>query len=184
MKFTGIVLEVKDKTAFIYTNNGEFRKVKIHSETPSIGQEYTGKSQGIHPIKGQIHPLRNFFFMLILIFSISSLCFTYLYFSSASTIIIDAGLSFQLNCNRWNTVVGSSSVDFKGNVILKKINLKKSGADEALIKIIKQCKTNHYIKEDTSILIYIHGNDINLSKLKKFASNNSIKLTINSNGEE
>lgn len=184
MKLTGIVLEVKNKTAFIYTNKGEFRKVKINSKSlPCIGEEYTGKSKGIHLIKGQIHPFRNFFFILMLIFSTTLVCFTYTYFSTASTIIIDAGPSFQLNSNRWNTVISSSSVNDKISVILKDVNLKNYNTNKALKIIFNQCKTRHYISWDKPILLYIHGNDVNLSEFKKFANDNSIKIIINSNGE-
>lgn len=184
MKFTGIVLEIKNKTAFIYTNKCEFRKVKINSEAlPCIGEEYTGKSQGIHLINGKIHPFRNFFFILMLIFSISLVCFTYAYFSTASTIIIDAGPSFELNCNRWSTVISSSSVTDKISVILKDITLKNYNTNKALTIIFRQCKTKHYIRDDKPILVYIHGNNINLSEFKKFANDNSIKIIINSNGE-
>lgn len=185
MKITGIVLETKGKTAFIYTDKGEFRKVKINSEVPSIGEKYTGKSRGIHLIKGQVHPFRNFFFIIILTLLISSLCFAYTYFSTASTILIDNGSNspFQLKCNRWDKVVKTSSVDNKITVILKKVNLKNYNADKALIAILTECKAKHYIKEDKAILLYVHGKDLDLSQLKKFANNNSIKLIINSNGE-
>lgn len=186
MKFTGIVLEVKNKNAFIYTDKGEFRKVKINSEVPSIGEKYTGKSRGIHIIKGQVHPFRNLFFIIILTLLISSLCFAYTYFSPTSTIIIDTGSysSFQLKCNRWDKIIKTSSVDNKISVILKKVNLKNYGTNEALITILKECKTKHYIKQDKAILLYVHGQDLNLSQLKKFASNNFLKLIINSNGED
>lgn len=182
MKVTGIVLEIKNKTAFIYTNEGEFRKVKIDSEMPSIGQEYTGKSKGIHLIKGQMHPFRNAIFMFILTILISLVCFTYVYFSTTSTIIVDIGSSFELSCNRWSTVTEGSSIDNKLSILLKKISFKNRNADEALVNIINQCKTSHYVKKDKSILLYIHGDNVNLPKLKKFADNNSLKLIINSNG--
>lgn len=185
MKVTGIVLETKGKTAFVYTDKGEFRKVRINLTVPSIGEKYTGKSRGIHLIKGQVHPFRNFFFIIILALLISSLCFAYTYFSPASTILIDNGYnsSFQLKCNRWDKVVKTSSVDNKITVILKKANLKNCNADEAIISILKEFKSKHYIKEDKTILLYVHGKDLNLSQLKKFADDNSIKLIINSNGE-
>lgn len=185
MKITGIVLEIKNKTAFVYTDKGEFRKVKINSEVPSIGEKYTGKSQGIHLIKGQIHPFRNLLFIIILTLLISSLCFAYTYFSTTSTILIDnvSNSSFQLKCNRWNKIIKTSSVDNKINVILKKVNLKNYNTDEALINVLKECKVRHYIKENKTILLYVHGKDLDLSQLKKFADDNSIKLIINSNGE-
>lgn len=185
MKITGIVLETKGKTAFIYTDKGEFRKVKINSEVPSIGERYTGKSRGIHLIKGQVHPFRNLFFIILITLLFSSLCFAYTYFSPTSTILIDNGYnsSFQLKCNRWDKIIKTSSVDDKINIILKKVNLKNYDANEALIIIIKECKTKHYIKEDKATLLYVNGQDLNLSQLKKFADDNSIKLIINSNGE-
>lgn len=186
MKITGIVLEVKGKTAFIYTDKGEFRKVKINSEVPSIGERYTGKSRGSHLIKGQLHPFRNIFFILILTLLISSLCFAYTYFSPISTILVDDGHnpSFQLKCNRWDKIIRTSSVDNNISVILKKVDFKNYNTDKALIFILKECKSKHYIKEDKSVLLYVHGQDLDLSELKKFASDNSIKLIINSNGED
>jgi len=185
MKITGIVLEIKNKTAFVYTDKGEFRKVKINSEVPSIGEKYRGKSRGIHLIKGQVHPFRNLFFIIILTLLISSLCFAYTYFSPTSTILIDNGSnsSFQLKCNRWDKIIKTSSVDDKITAILKEVNLKNCNTNEAIINIIKECKTRHYIKEGKAILLYVHGKDLNLSQLKKFANDNSIKLIINSNGE-
>lgn len=187
MKIRGIVLKVNKKNAFILTRQGNLKKIKIKGETPIVGKEYIGKARGIHLVRGKLNPLKYILILFSIIFIIGGAVFTFNYFRTSSSVILDINSSFEIKCNYLNKVIDISSTDDKGRIILSKLKLKNLKLDAALIKILKQCEKENYInndfrEENKSIAIYISGKNMDISEFKAAAKKDSINIQTNING--
>lgn len=176
-ELTGIVLKCRKKTCYILTAYGDFQAIST-TESKTIGELCTGKKTKEHnlyntPLKAAI---LAFIFVLVVGF--------YSYIHTERIIIIKSSFNIKLEVNRWNRIIDITGLNVNGADIEHSVKLFNRPLDSALTSILNEGINQKYISENSSVNIYISGNDNtpNLAATEKFISDKKLKAIINNDG--
>jgi hypothetical protein len=103
-------------------------------------------------------------------------------------VIVDVNASINLKVNRWNKIIGVSSLDGNGNTILIASKLKYTNINQGLILILSTAEQNNYLnalstdKNKQKVSVFISGDNINTSTFSNIALDRKFNLEINENG--
>jgi len=162
---TGIVMEIKGSVAYIMTQSGEFDKIKIKGDKPSIGEIYTG----------EIYAKNNNFKYFVSAASVL-LCVvlgssSYAYYKPVNSLIVkidDNDAKIQIN--RFNKIIKVSTTKEESDNVINSLKLKHKDINDGLTQIVNSSKgTNN----DNNLLIEIKNNTKDTSKIdiEKFKEN-------------
>lgn len=186
---TGIVMEIKNKKACIMTADGEFVKVKIFGDSPTMGSSYTG----VTAAKISFFKYASAVACLLLFTSMGGVA--YGYYKPITSIVLDINPSLELKANKWNRIIKTLPLNDDGEKLLTSLNVKNKSVDEALSVIIDEAENEHFIdttkdkvSQQTISLNITSSRDssIDVANLNKFKSaakekNLNVKVTYNKN---
>ncbi|MCY6354904.1 anti-sigma factor domain-containing protein [Clostridium sp. ZS2-4] len=143
---TGMVMEIKNKYAYILTPDGEFVKVKIKGNVPPIGSTYYGKPSSKLPLSKYAAMAA----CLILFFSFGGAA--YAYYTPVASLVLKVDPSIELKINRWNKIIATQPLNDDGKNILDSVNLKNKSINEGLNILLDKASKENLVKskpEDT-----------------------------------
>ncbi len=190
MNKTGLVLKVEKNSAILVTNTGEFVKVIASTNSPKIGETYTGTIKKEKSYIKQIIAVAALFMIFI---SGGGAYGAYAYYTPTATIQVSINPSIELKINRFHRIIKSSPTNTDGKTLLENLELKNKNIDDALILVIAQAKKDNFINDNyisqgktISVEISSKGSEktIKLDKLKRYIEENKINTTIDNNGKE
>ncbi|MCY6370201.1 anti-sigma factor domain-containing protein [Clostridium ganghwense] len=138
---TGIVMELKNKTACILTNDGEFVEIRIQGKSPSIGSTYSG------PTSSKLPLYRYAAIAACLIFFISFGGAAYAYYTPVASIIVKINPSIELKINKWNRIIEALPLNDDGKDILNSVTIKNKAVDEGLNILLDEADKEHFINK-------------------------------------
>lgn len=145
---TGIVMEVKKRTTFIMTSNGEFVEVKLNKTAPSIGDVYTGEVSYSIPYYRYVAAVASIMFVLLIGGG------AYAYSIPVSSTIISINPSLKLQANFVNRIIKVIPLNNDGIMLMKNLNIKNKTINDGLTTIVSEAEKEHFINES-----YKKGND-------------------------
>ncbi|CDF57600.1 anti-sigma factor domain-containing protein [Thermobrachium celere] len=155
----GIVVEVNNNEAVLFTQTGEFIKFKS-KEKLQIGQEYTYTSINLKP----------FLIAASLIICILFGSFLTVYNQVYASIVITINPKIKIDINKFNRIIKIIPLNKDGEEITSSIKLKNKNINDGLILIINKAKEKKYITDEyynnksKKINIQIDKEDIKLNK--------------------
>ena len=153
---TGIVMEIKDNLAYIMTQNGEFEKVKINNNSPSIGEIYTGE------IYKKYNYIRYFVSAASIFLCLALGSGSYAYYKPVNSVIVKVdNIDTKIQVNRFNKIISVSTEETSNNVV-KSLELKHKDLNDGLAQIVDASKGSN---NENKLLVKIKTNNKDKAKL-------------------
>lgn len=184
---TGIVMQLEKRHAFIMTNTGEFLKVKVGMQSPSIGEVYSGEIAKKVPIYKYASMAASLLFVLF--FGGVS----YAYYTPVASVEVNINPSIELQVNRWDRILKSIPLNDDGVTVLNSLYIKNKPLNEGLNLIVEEAKKDNFINENyiesgKVITVSVKENkldkDINLSSFEEHAKKDNLTVEIKKFTEE
>lgn len=176
--FSGIVLKVKSNRCYILTPEGSFLAVGLHDNV-SFGELYSGK---LKKEKDYFKVPAKIFVVFLITASIIGF---YMYNQKDRTVILRGGLAITLETNKWDRVINLKALNSDSYKVKESVKTFNKSLDSALLSLLETALLGDYISEDSTITIYISGNDDtypNIEKTKKYILDRSLPISINYKG--
>ncbi|MCY6484840.1 anti-sigma factor domain-containing protein [Clostridium aestuarii] len=181
MNKTGIVMEIKGKTASILTCDGQFINVKITEGTPSIGSNYCGPILSKLPLYKYATAVACFVLFL---------CFggvAYAYYTPITSVIVKINPEIELIINRWDKIIKTIPLNDDGKSILNSIQLKNKPINEGLTIILNASDKGNFINKTNGEnqislnIISTKNVSLNINDFKNNVKSKNLKLDVKYN---
>jgi hypothetical protein len=178
---TGIVMQLEKRHAFIMTNTGEFLKVKVGKQSPSIGEVYSGEIAKKVPIYKYASMAASLLFVLF--FGGVS----YAYYTPVASVEVNINPSIELQVNRWDRIIKSIPLNDDGVTVLSSLDIKNKPLNVGLDLIVEEAKKDNFINESyiesgKVITVSVKENklekEINLSSFQEHAKKDNLTVEI------
>lgn len=171
-------MEIKNKYAHILTPDGEFVKVKIKGNIPSIGSTYSGQPSSKLPLSKYASIAACF----ILFFSFSGAA--YAYYTPVASLVLKSNPSIELKINKWNKIIKTLPLNDTGKNILNSVNIKNKSVNEGLNIILNQADKENFFKNEPDKKISLDVNsdrnlDLNINELENKLKEKNFELEVN-----
>lgn len=173
-------MEIKNKSAYILTPDGEFVKVKIKGNAPSIGSTYSGEPSSKLPLSRYA----SIAACLILFFSFGGVA--YAYYTPVASLVLKTDSAIELKINRWNKIIETLPLNDDGKDILDSVNLKNKSVNEGLNLILDKADRENLIKgqseHDKKINLAISSDkdlDLDINELENTLKDKNLQLEVN-----
>ena len=179
--YSGIVLKLlMHNTAYILTSIGEFKKVRLSSDT-GVGSICNGKKRYSKNI------IKIPFCIFLLISIIISIKIYSKYKTTSSIIVIETTSNIKLHTNTFNRVIYAYSPTDKGKTLISSIEMNNKKVDDVIDEIMEYGFKNKMISQENKLYITVTGQKLiygELVKTSKFSAENDITVVINNGGVE
>jgi hypothetical protein len=184
---TGVVMQLEKRHAFIMTNTGEFLKIKVGKQAPSIGEVYSGEIAKKVPIYRYASVAASLLFVLF--FGGVS----YAYYTPVTSVEVNINPSIELKLNRWERIIKSIPLNDDGVKVLNSLDIKNMPINEGLNLIVEEAKkdnfiNDNYIESGKVITVSVKENkldkDINLSNFEEHVKKDNLTVEIKKFTEE
>lgn len=172
-------MEIKSKSAYILTPDGQFLKVKIKGNVPSIGSTYTGQTSSKLPLSKYTAIAA----CLILFFSFGGAA--YAYYTPVASLVLKINPSIELKINRWNKIIETLPLNDNGKTILDSVNVKNKSVNEGLNIILDEADRENFIKaepeNDKKINLDINSDknlDLNINEFQNKIKDKNLQLEV------
>lgn len=178
---TGIVMEIHKRQASIMTNNGQFLKVKLGKQIPSVGEIYTGEILVKTPYHKYAAAAASLVFILL------SGTVSYAYYTPTASVVVNINPSIELKVNRWDRILKTIPLNDDGKVVLASIDIKNKSLTEGLDLIVDEAKKDNFINEDyiqsgKTITVSVEKSKSNkkpdISRFEEYAKKNNLKVNV------
>lgn len=171
-------MEIKNKYVHILTPDGEFVKVKIKGNVPSIGSTYSGQPSSKLPLSKYASIAACF----ILFFSFSGAA--YAYYTPVASLVLKSNPSIELKINRWNKIIKTLPLNDNGKNILNSVNIKNKSVNEGLTIILDEADKENFLKNepDKKISLVVNSDrnlDLNINELENKLKEKNFQLEVN-----
>lgn len=151
----GIVFEIKNKKATIMKNNGDFVSVAASPEW---------KKGDMVTVKTKITSWKSFAAIAACFLLLISLSTVGVYFDETALISLDVNPSIELSVNRFDRVIGASSLNDEGYQLLKQVSVKNRPYEEA-ISALFDGGLGDYISENPLVTFSVFSPDAQKEQL-------------------
>lgn len=172
-------MEIKNKSAYILTPDGEFVKVKIKGTVPSIGGTYSGQPSNKIPLSRYASIAACF----ILFFSFGGAA--YAYYTPVASLVLKMDPSIELKINRWNKIIETLPLNDDGKTILDSVDLKNKSVNEGLNMILDEATKENLIKpepeNDKKISLDVNSDkalDLNINEFENKVKDKNLQLEV------
>ena len=188
MNKSGLVFKVDRKNAVLITETGEFVRVMIGEESPSIGEKFTGV------VVEEKHGYVKKFVVAAAVFIMMSFGGSaYAYYTPVSTVLVEINPSIEIKVNSFDRIIEATAKNEDGEKLLKSLELSNYKLEQGLILVVEEAANENYINdkyisEGKIIKIMITDNNQShiesIDKFEAYIKDKKINAKLVNNGEE
>ncbi|WP_430886196.1 anti-sigma-I factor RsgI family protein [Fusibacter sp. JL216-2] len=158
---TGLIMEIREKTVLVMTDNGGFEEWLLDNEALQIGQEIEKPKEQASIIdirayiKGGQRQIASIAAMILLVVSLTGVG-SYAYYKPSGYVNVDINPSIELTYNRFERVISMRSLNADGALVAAASKgIKNSKLSEAIGQVIDISKSQGFIKENEDNFVLI-----------------------------